>query len=166
MDHQAFAQLLGNYGEFFGAIAVLLTLIYLAIQTRLTRKAAEESANFASSQATYTAVEQYDKWRASILENPENARIVIKARGPEVLQPEEKYLYDLLFERLFFVGAVSVQSSVHGATFHSWETGDVRFLLDLFDKNPTAIDGWKRARDTVRSISPTYVDAVDEGLRP
>ena len=34
MDHQAFAQLLGNYGEFVGAIAVVLTLIYLAIQVR------------------------------------------------------------------------------------------------------------------------------------
>ena len=29
MDHQAIAQLLGNYGEFVGAIAVVITLIYL-----------------------------------------------------------------------------------------------------------------------------------------
>ena len=34
MDHQAFAQLLGNYGEFVGSIAVLATLIYLAFQIR------------------------------------------------------------------------------------------------------------------------------------
>ena len=34
MDHQAFAQLLGNYGEFFGAIAVVASLIYLAVQIR------------------------------------------------------------------------------------------------------------------------------------
>ena len=34
MDHQAFAQLLGNYGEFVGAIAVVITLAYLAIQIR------------------------------------------------------------------------------------------------------------------------------------
>jgi hypothetical protein len=34
MDHQAFAQLLGNYGEFLGAIAVFVTLGYLAIQVR------------------------------------------------------------------------------------------------------------------------------------
>jgi len=34
MDHQEFAQLLGNYGEFFGAIAVVATLGYLAIQIR------------------------------------------------------------------------------------------------------------------------------------
>ena len=34
MDHQAFAQLLGNYGEFIGAIAVVLTLVYLAAQVK------------------------------------------------------------------------------------------------------------------------------------
>jgi hypothetical protein len=34
MDHQAFAQLLGNYGEFVGAVAVVATLIYLTIQIR------------------------------------------------------------------------------------------------------------------------------------
>lgn len=34
MDHQTFAQLLGNYGEFFGSIAVFATLAYLAVQVR------------------------------------------------------------------------------------------------------------------------------------
>ena len=34
MDLQATAQLLGNFGEFFGAIAVVTTLAYLAVQIR------------------------------------------------------------------------------------------------------------------------------------
>jgi len=37
MDHQAFAQLLGNYGEFVGAIAILITLVYVAYQIRQSR---------------------------------------------------------------------------------------------------------------------------------
>ena len=41
MDHQAFAQLLGNYGEFVGAIAVVVTLAYLAIQVRHSSRAIE-----------------------------------------------------------------------------------------------------------------------------
>jgi len=40
MDHQAFAQLLGNYGEFVGSIGVVVTLIYLAIQMRHNTRAA------------------------------------------------------------------------------------------------------------------------------
>jgi len=44
MDHQAFAQLLGNYGEFVGAIAVVVTLFYLAVQVRLGREATEANS--------------------------------------------------------------------------------------------------------------------------
>lgn len=47
MDHQAFAQLLGSYGEFIGSVAILVTLIYLAIQTRQ----AGRSTIFAAVQA-------------------------------------------------------------------------------------------------------------------
>jgi len=38
MDFISTAQLLGSIGEFFGAIAVFITLGYLAIQIRETRK--------------------------------------------------------------------------------------------------------------------------------
>ena len=41
MDHLTFAQLLGNYGEFVGAIAVVATLAYLAVQVRHSRLATE-----------------------------------------------------------------------------------------------------------------------------
>ena len=34
MEHQVFAEMLGNYGEFLGAIAVVVTLAYLATQIR------------------------------------------------------------------------------------------------------------------------------------
>ena len=34
MDHQAFAELLGNYGEFIGSIGVVVSLFYLGMQIR------------------------------------------------------------------------------------------------------------------------------------
>ena len=45
MDHQAIAQLLGNYGEFVGAIAVVATLAYLALQVRYGKRATEENTH-------------------------------------------------------------------------------------------------------------------------
>jgi hypothetical protein len=45
MDHQAFAQLLGNYGEFVGAIAVVATLGYLSVQIRQNTIAMQSSAD-------------------------------------------------------------------------------------------------------------------------
>lgn len=44
MDHQSFAQLLGNYGEFIGAIGVVVTLGYLAIQIRQNTRSNRVSA--------------------------------------------------------------------------------------------------------------------------
>ena len=41
MDHQAFAQLLGGYGEFVGSVAILITLVYLSIQVRQVKRQQE-----------------------------------------------------------------------------------------------------------------------------
>ena len=37
MDLMSAAQLLGNFGEFFGSIAVVATLVYLSVQVRYTK---------------------------------------------------------------------------------------------------------------------------------
>jgi hypothetical protein len=50
MDHQTFAQLLGNYGEFVGSIAVLGTLIYLAVQIRHSKELLERNQTISLSQ--------------------------------------------------------------------------------------------------------------------
>ncbi len=43
MGHQTFAQLLGNYGEFLGSIAVLATLIYVSVQVRQAKANAADT---------------------------------------------------------------------------------------------------------------------------
>ena len=39
------SQLLGNLGEFVGAIAVVVTLVYLAVQVRHSREATETNTS-------------------------------------------------------------------------------------------------------------------------
>jgi hypothetical protein len=50
MDHLTFAQLLGSYGEFVGAIAVIATLIYLSVQVRHSRSLLDENRRVGLSQ--------------------------------------------------------------------------------------------------------------------
>ncbi len=38
MSNLEFSQLLGNYGEFVGAVIIVVTLVYLAIQNRQNQK--------------------------------------------------------------------------------------------------------------------------------
>ena len=155
---------LGSLGELIGAIAVLATLIYLSIQTRLTREAAQETAGFAQSHATFESMTSYDQWRRSILENHELARIMVKARGDEPLTDQEKLLFNLLFERLFIIVAVSVQRSFQGTTFQKWDRADVDWFVLVLKENPAAIDKWSRTKEVVRAISPVLAEAIDSEI--
>ena len=44
MDLMTTAQLLGNFGEFIGSVAIFVTLIYLAIQIRQSARSATQAA--------------------------------------------------------------------------------------------------------------------------
>lgn len=69
MDHLTFAQLLGNYGEFFGSIAVVATLAYLAVQVR-------QSTRVARAEISQRMSEQVQDIDIAILANPEAAELL------------------------------------------------------------------------------------------
>ena len=84
MDHQALAQLLGNYGEFVGAIAVVLTLGYLAVQVR--QNTDQMQINAASLEAS-----TYQSLMAHVIDlnrvvaaDPHLSEILVKAREGEM----------------------------------------------------------------------------------
>jgi hypothetical protein len=85
MDHQAFAQLLGNYGEFVGAFAVVGTLVYLAIQVRhgkiateANTLAIEESRKLALAQSFQARTQLVDASMVEIANSGELAPIMYK----------------------------------------------------------------------------------------
>ena len=67
MDHQAFAQLLGNYGEFLGAFAVFATLFYLAVQVRHTKKATDANTKALEESQKIARTDSYLR-RADVME--------------------------------------------------------------------------------------------------
>ena len=93
MDHQAFAQLLGNYGEFVGAIAVVVTLIYLTFQIRQS-----------THQARLTSIQAINASNDSAFNPiyiPENARIwTTGLEDPDALDAGEWQIFGLLIARL------------------------------------------------------------------
>jgi len=85
MDQQAVAQLLGNYGEFVGAIAVVVTLGYLASQIRQNTLASRSTFQF-QAQAEFTRMHEH------VFANADAARILAMCRKselPEDLSPED-----------------------------------------------------------------------------
>jgi hypothetical protein len=83
---------LGSLGEFVGAIAVVVTLVYLAIQVRhgsvlleANNAAMDESARLARAAAMDRYSDAVSRWRGRIIESEELARLWHAAvRGDEL----------------------------------------------------------------------------------
>jgi hypothetical protein len=96
MDHQAFAELLGNYGEFVGAIAVVVTLAFLSIQLRQNTSALKSS----TWQAIQNAEHVYDQ---SLVSNESAAQLWVNgaANGLDSLDdPAERFRCLLIGKQL------------------------------------------------------------------
>ena len=85
MDLQATAQLLGNFGEFFGAIAVVITLIYLAGQLRQNTIALRSASYEHWNQVSSSFTDFYARFAEGITEIEHYSSI-------EELSPEQRKL--------------------------------------------------------------------------
>ena len=62
MTFTELSQLLGNLGEFIGAIAVVATLVYLAIQVRHSKEAMEANTRSLEESRKLATVEAQQRW--------------------------------------------------------------------------------------------------------
>ena len=89
MDHQAVAEMLGNYGEFVGAIGVVVTLAYLAVQIK-------QNTQSARSQSRQTLLDALSTTNWNLGNDPNLLRIYATAfkRWPN-LPNDEKAVFDI-----------------------------------------------------------------------
>ncbi len=104
MDLMDTAQLLGNFGEFVGAIAVVATLGYLALQIRQNTRRTEEST--ASQEATtyQSLMSQIIELNRGLAADQQLGEIVAKARNGEVLDDSERPRYVSLITAILRYG--------------------------------------------------------------
>ena len=79
------AQLLGNFGEFVGAFAVVATLVFVGIQVKQSSRAMEESNRLASAAALDESLRQFSQFRRLLAGDAEVARIWVKGRNGDDL---------------------------------------------------------------------------------
>mgnify|MGYP000273672369 CR=1 FL=1 len=147
MDHQAFAQLLGNYGEFFGAIAVVATLVYLTIQVR------QHSQHIDASTRT-SAAAAWAEWRMSIARDRELADLYRKGlRGRSDLDAVDKMRFDVLINSLLFAQWGSVAGGRR-------DLGAVLWIL----RAEGARDSYEAQKAAL--LPKDLVEALDAALEP
>ena len=155
-------QELGSLGEFISAIAVLSTLIYLAIQTRQTRIAAEQTANFAQLSAMTEAASLYSNWRTALYQEPSTVAVLAKANSAETLEPAEIIQFGVICDELFVAAAVSHLKTQSSASSHGG--ADTNYVKYLMDANPGIGSEWPRMRHILSDISPGFVQIIDDHL--
>lgn len=151
MSALEFSQLLGNYGEFVGAIAIVITLFYLAIQVRQNTRMMRASIRQARADST---AHLYSLGATSVI-----AEIRDKESRGEALTGIE--------EERMFLWNVSIWRQQQAVFFQAQDglldlqTGDeqsavVRYLM----QNPSARRFWANKGDAFDSRFVAWVDNV------
>jgi hypothetical protein len=156
-------QELGSLGELVGAIAVLATLVYLSLQTRQARIAAEETAKYSGLQATHSMLDLYFDWRRTLFSDPAHREIIAKANEGEELTNSERFTVGLIFHDLFFAAAYSNLSAASGGSIHE-EEADVEYIVWVLRENPCAVPEWNRTKSMVARMDRNFVMQVDREL--
>lgn len=93
---------LGNLGDFVGGIAVVATLIYLAVQVRQNTIQLRKSIESARIEARDATLESFSRFRSQIIGNPDVAALYYRGgQDPESLTPEERLRFGMLLQELF-----------------------------------------------------------------
>ena len=79
------AQLLGNFGEFLGAFAVVATLVFVGIQVRQSSRAMEESNRLQIVTTHDESLRQFSQFRRLIAADSDVARIWVMGRNGDDL---------------------------------------------------------------------------------
>ena len=135
---------LGAVGEIVGAIAVVMTLIYLAVQTRQNT----EAVRHAFSRGV---MEDANEWRFRIVENPDVSELFRTGlRDPDRLDANDKYRFRMFMDALVF----------HWQ--HAHETG-VELPLANIQRTLSQPGGswyWARAKDVLTPVFVAFVERL------
>ena len=139
MDYQIFAQLLGNYGEFVGAVGVVITLGYLAVQIKQNRTQTQ-------SQIEQSLYEQWQTPAKIMADSPQLADIFCRGqKSRSALTEAEQMQFDMFCSlgintvEFAFRLSEDADTDPDGPTWIS--------IAEFFLDNPGGREFWYERRD-------------------
>jgi hypothetical protein len=142
---------LGSLGEFIGAIAVVITLVYLALQIRQNTAHLSQNTRTVQLSALEGNVESGNRVRELLILNPELAELYLKGlQGYLQLDRPERLRFGMLVEN--FLGAL--QASYVRYVVLGIDPGQVEGITKQLDSmlvHPGVREWWSRKRADHRS---------------
>ena len=94
---------IGATGEVLGAIAVVVSLVYLAFQIRQNTRQIDENTKAAQAAAFDSSIAHTFKARLAIVENSDVARIYLEgSNAPDSLSDEDRVRYRLIMHNILW----------------------------------------------------------------
>ena len=147
---------LGNLGDFVGGLAVIATLLYLAVQvrqnTRILRTSAEQTAD------PIAAI-------ANIAQSPENAAVYHRGLAdPSELSDEERTHFYLMMASSFYVlhqGYRAYQLGTQTAETWQWQSRALKF----YAAQPGVRTWWRKQGQGLFAPDSEFWALVDSEVR-
>jgi hypothetical protein len=138
---------IGALAELAGALGVIASLVYLAIQIRQNTHSAREAS-------WHSVLRDLQQFRSLIAQDPEVARVYREGlRGLQSLNDDDRWRFGALMQYLY---------SVFELAFHTrYESLIQQDVLAWTAVRPGARDWWNKAK---RLYSPDFQHIVDETL--
>ena len=153
---------LGNLGDFIGGIAVVITLIYLAYQTRLSARMHQQSVSDLESQIIS---QNADGWVQVFLQTAKDERlsaIYEKLVSARPLDPSE-FASAQLFLSAYFLRLENIEFQRRNLNWEAMGIDDLlRKQVGTFSASPDFQSWWSKASS--EGFSDWFVDAVNSIL--
>jgi len=113
---------LGSIGELVSAVAVVISLVYLAFQIRQNTRQIEENTKAAQATAFDSSINHTFNARAVIIENEDLARIYLEgSNAPESLSEKDLLRYRLILHNILWsIWNMQSQAQVGELSSETW----------------------------------------------
>jgi hypothetical protein len=151
---------LGNLGEFVAAVAVLVTLIYLALQIRQNTRQIVQNTQSLRLAANHAFKRDGQDLRMTIAQDPEMARILRVGLADRSSLDENDYMrFNVMLAAIFEHLQFAFERREEGLV--DWDAQE-RFTR-TYMAQPGARDWWNSGREI---LNEPFVDHVEKRLLP
>lgn len=158
---------LGNIGEFFGAIGVVVTLIYLAYQIRQNTEQLEENTRASKAAAVNASTESLRENRRAIYESADLSDIFRRGLlDPDHLNESEIYRFRLMFQNAVdAMWDMYTHTKSTGYMPEAWEANGVSFVHRVLGSEGGKWF-WKRFKNTYPEDFQEEIHMILTGNNP
>jgi len=152
---------LGNLGEFVGAIAVVATLVYLALNIRQNTAHLSQNTRAVQLSALQADGESTNRVRELLILNPELSDLYLKGlRGYSELELSDRLRFGMLLENFLKTTEATYVRRFVIDVYPDSSEGVIR-ALDFLFAHAGVREWWNRNREAHR---PVFRDFVDDRL--